>query len=279
MRAAARADCRPPSNGYPPPEPMRARRVSMDMSPSPSARAVAIICISRAHSASTVQPYTGSTALPRRWRPFNKNPSGVAPIRTRTTFSKSPSAHSRAHLPSRHHSARARAQRFACISHAQQAHVRAPTTRGRSPQTVHHRPPGSPIPIATPRTRARCSSDLQSSTQQPWLHRHRPRSPPLVPGPTSTRRPRPWHPGIVQRPRHTHDLHGRTSLDHINPPPLHLNLRERTGHAARHAGTAPRWSKSIPRPDCTHPARRESPRSARVDATVRRVMTGEDECR
>jgi hypothetical protein len=176
------------------------------MSPSPSARSrdhLHPTSAPLAHSASTALPYTGSTALPRRWRPFKKNPSGAAPIRTRATFGKTPSAHSRAHLHSPI-TARACAPRFACICRAQQAHIHTPTTRVRAPPTVHHRLPGSPIPIATLRTRARCLSDLariRAPTQQPRLHRHRPRSPPpvLVPTPTPRsirRRPRPWYPRL-----------------------------------------------------------------------------------
>jgi hypothetical protein len=252
-----------------------------------------IICIPQAHcwrTAGTQRIHGGAVHwihnIARRWRPFNKNPSGVAPIRTRTTFSQTrvrtvASIYTR---PSQR--ARARQGLLASAAHSRLTYTPLPHACAR-PRPYTTACQGAPSPSRRyARGQDACLTSLVSE------HRlssrgcididpaaHRPCSCPRPHPGASAADPAHGTPDSVQRPRHTHDLHGRTALDHTNPPPLHLNLRERKGHAARHAGTAPRWSKNIPRSDCTHPARRESPRSARVDATVRRVMAGEDECR
>jgi hypothetical protein len=171
------------------------------MSPSPSVRSR-----DHLHPTSALLAHCWYTAHPRRCRTLDpQHCPGVGAFSTRTRVGSRRSAlapllaraRARTVAPvyTRAITARARAPRFDCTSRAQQAHIHTPTTRGRSPPTVHHRLPGSPIPITTPRTRARCSSDLariRASTQQPRLHRHRPCSPPpvLVPMLTSTRRRR-----------------------------------------------------------------------------------------
>ncbi|KAJ7887890.1 hypothetical protein B0H14DRAFT_2562661 [Mycena olivaceomarginata] len=150
LRAAARADCRPPSNGYPPPEPTRARRVSMGMSRSPSARSrdhLHPTSAPLAHSASTALPYTGS-ALSTRTRAGSRR-SALAPLLARAR------ARTVALIYTGAITARARPAAAASTS--------APQPTARAHARAHEHPP--PPPPMTPRRSAMTQAYTRSARQ------------------------------------------------------------------------------------------------------------------
>ncbi|KAJ7852616.1 hypothetical protein B0H14DRAFT_3137071 [Mycena olivaceomarginata] len=170
LRAAARADCRPPSNGYPPPEPTRARRVSMGMSRSPSARSrdhLHPTSAPLAHSASTALPYTGS-ALSTRTRAGSRR-SALAPLLARAR------ARTVALIYTRAITARARPGSLASAAHsrltytpydtsaAAAASTSAPQPTARAHARAHEHPP--PPPPMTPRRSAMTQAYTRSARQ------------------------------------------------------------------------------------------------------------------